>query len=146
MKAARSTICPRRGAVAVEMAAVASVFLLILFSIFEYGRYVMVENVLVNAVREGSRYAMVHCQDATVQTDIQTVIKQRMAGLDAQLSGFTVTAYPTNNQAAPLSSTYPDDPITVKATGTFKALFPLLPYVPSSFTMASSCTMTCEGN
>lgn len=143
----RKTTRPnRRGALTVEMAAVVSVFVLFLFSVFEYGRFVMVQQVLVNAVREGCRYAMVHCQDATVQTDVQNVVKQRMAGLDAQLSSFTVTAYPTNNQSAALNTTRPDDPITVNATGTFKALFPTMPYIPTSFSMSSSSTMTCEGN
>jgi Flp pilus assembly protein TadG len=120
--------------------------MLFLFSIFEYGRYVMIENAMVNAAREGCRYAMCHCQDATVATDVQNVVTQRMAGLNAQLTGFTVTAYPTNNPTAVLGSTYPDDPITVKVTGTFKAMFPAMPYLPTSFAMASASTMTCEGN
>jgi Flp pilus assembly protein TadG len=137
---------PRRGALTVEMAAILAVVMLFLFSVFEYGRYVMIEHVLVNAVREGCRYAMVHCQDPTVAADVQAVVKQRMAGLDSQLSGFTVTAYPANNASATLGSTYPDDPITVKASGTLKSLFPTMPYIPTSFTMSSASTMTCEGN
>ena len=44
----------RGGATAVEFAAVLSVLILFLFSIFEYGRYVMIENVLINAVRDGN--------------------------------------------------------------------------------------------
>jgi Flp pilus assembly protein TadG len=136
----------RGGATAVELAGVLSVFILFLFSVFEYGRYVMVENVLINAVREGCRYALVHCQDVTVLSDTQTIVTNQMAGLSSQLSGFTVQAFPTNNPTAALSTTNPDDPITVSATGTLKALFPALPFIPSSFSMTTATVMVCEGN
>jgi Flp pilus assembly protein TadG len=136
----------RGGTTVVEMAVVLSALMLFLFSIFEYGRYVMVENLLINAVRDGCRYALVHCQDTTVVADTQAVVIQKMAGLNGQLTGFTVTVYPTDNPAAALNSINPDDPITVQATGTFRALFPQMPYMPTTFTMRSASVMTCEGN
>ena len=123
-----------------------SVLVLFLFSVFEYGRYVMIENVLINAVREGCRYALVHCQDTTVVADTQALVTQKMAGLNSQLTGFTVTAFPTNNPTAALSTANPDDPITVSAIGTLKALFPALPFIPSSFSMTTATVMVCEGN
>jgi Flp pilus assembly protein TadG len=136
----------RRGATTVEVAVVLSVALLFLFSIFEYGRYVLIENLLINAVRDGARYALVHCQDATVVADTQAVVTAKMCGLQNQLNPLAITVFPTNSPASSLSSTNPDDPITVQATGTFKALFPQLPYMPGTFTMKSAAVMTCEGN
>jgi Flp pilus assembly protein TadG len=136
-----------RGAVTtVEMAAVLSVLVLFLFSVFEYSRYVMIENVLINAVREGCRYALVNCQNATVVSDTQAVVLYKMAGLDSQLTGFTFQVFPTNSPASALSTTNPDDPITATATGTLHALFPALPFIPSSFSMTTSTVMVCEGN
>lgn len=136
-----------RGAVTtVEMAAVLSVLMLFLFSVFEYGRYVMIENVLINAVREGCRYCLVHCQDTTVVADTQALVTTKMAGLNSQLTGFTVSAFPTNSPASALNTANPDDPITVTATGTLKALFPALPFLPTTFTMTTSTVMVCEGN
>ena len=44
----------------VETAVVIGLFMLFLFSIFEYGRLVMLENLIINAAREGCRYAVVH--------------------------------------------------------------------------------------
>jgi Flp pilus assembly protein TadG len=140
------TALRRGGATTVEMAAVLSVLVLFLFSVFEYGRYVMIENVLINAAREGCRYALVNCQSATVVSDTQAVVIQKMAGLDSQLTGFTVQAFPTNNPSSSLSTTNPDDPITVSATGTLRALFPALPFIPSSFSMTTATVMVCEGN
>ena len=142
----RSRAASRGGATVVEVAAVLSVLLLFLFSIFEYGRYLLVENLLINAVRDGCRYALVHCQDASVVADTRAVVRQKMAGLDAQLPDLAITVFPTDNPAAALSSTNPDEPITVQATGTFRALFPQMPYLPTSFTMRSASVMTCEGN
>jgi Flp pilus assembly protein TadG len=142
----RSRAASRGGATVVEVAAVLSVLLLFLFSIFEYGRYLLVENLLINAVRDGCRYALVHCQDASAVADTRAVVRQKMAGLDAQLPDLAITVFPTDNPSAALSSTNPDEPITVQATGTFRALFPQMPYLPTSFTMRSASVMTCEGN
>src|SRR4051812_49901242 len=146
MTTRRTSRPARRGATVVETAAVLSVLVLFLFSIFEYGRYLLVENLLLNAVRDGCRYALVHCQDPTCVADTQAVVRQKMAGLDSQLSGLDIRVFPTSNPGGLLSDTNPDDPVTVQATGTFRALFPSLPYMPSVFTMRSASAMTCEGN
>jgi Flp pilus assembly protein TadG len=136
----------RGGAATVEMAAVLSVLVLFLFSIFEYGRYVMIENLLINSVREGCRFALVNCQSATVVSDTQALVRQKMSGLDSQLSGLNIQVFPTNNPSAALNTTNPDDPITVTATGTLRSLFPALPFMPSTFSMTSATVMVCEGN
>src|SRR5690606_32800631 len=48
----------RRGASAVEFALVAPIFVLFVFGMVEYGRMVMVQQVLTNASREGARRAV----------------------------------------------------------------------------------------
>ncbi|HUG68005.1 MAG TPA: TadE family protein [Pirellulaceae bacterium] len=45
----------QRGAAAVEFAAVAPIFVLLLFGMLEFGRMVMVQQILTNATREGAR-------------------------------------------------------------------------------------------
>lgn len=49
-----------RGQALVEFAIVAPLFLLMLLSVIEFGRYVYTVQVLNNAAREGARYAIVH--------------------------------------------------------------------------------------
>jgi len=49
----------RRGAVAAEMAIVLPIFILAMIGIIEFGRAVMVQQILVNAAREGARRAIV---------------------------------------------------------------------------------------
>jgi Flp pilus assembly protein TadG len=136
----------RRGATAVEFAMVFIPFILFFFSILEYGRYLMYENMMVNSAREGCRYALVHSQDATVVTDTTNKVKARMAGMEAHIPIFTVEVFPTNSPSANLNTLNPDDPITVRVQGTFKPLFPTLLYLPVSFPIKSSSIMTCEGN
>jgi Flp pilus assembly protein TadG len=55
----------RRGAAVVEFAIVAPVFFLLVFGMIEYGRMVMVQQILTNASREGARFAVVQSADNT---------------------------------------------------------------------------------
>jgi len=48
----------RRATAAVEFAIVAPVFLLMVFGMIEYGRMVMVQQIITNAPREGARTAV----------------------------------------------------------------------------------------
>jgi Flp pilus assembly protein TadG len=64
----------RRGAVVAESCLVLSVFLLLLFGMFEYCRFIMVLQVANNAARNGARYAVVNLDkpsnfDTTDYTD-----------------------------------------------------------------------------
>jgi Flp pilus assembly protein TadG len=136
----------RRGATTVEVAVVLSVFLLLMFAIFEYGRYVMVRNVIVNAAREGCRYAIVHAQDATAVNDVRTQVRAKMGGVDRQIPDLAISVFPTNNPTALLNAVNPDEPITVQVGGTFTSIFGNLPFMPHTLTVRSSAIMTCEGN
>lgn len=60
MLATRLRRTRRRGMTVVESALVLSVFLMLLFGMFEYCRFLMVLHVSNNAAREGARYAVVN--------------------------------------------------------------------------------------
>jgi len=57
-KPCRSYRKKRRGAAVVEFAVVAPVFFLLVFGMIEFGRMVMVQQVITNASREGARRAV----------------------------------------------------------------------------------------
>jgi len=68
MKMSRSklTRSNERGATLVEFAIAASVFLVSMFAVLEFGRALWVHNALSDAARRGARYAVVHSMtDAT---------------------------------------------------------------------------------
>ena len=49
-----------RGATLVEFAIAATVFLMVMFTVLEFGRALWVHNALTDAARRGARYAVVH--------------------------------------------------------------------------------------
>lgn len=52
-----------RGATLVEFAIAASVFLISMFAVIEFGRALWVHNALADAARRGARYAVLHSAD-----------------------------------------------------------------------------------
>ena len=84
----------------VEFAIVAPLFFLLVFGMIEYGRMVMVQQVITNASREGARRAVL---DGATTTEVKTKIKNYLqsAGfkkLDERLDGYvTVDPNPPTN-------------------------------------------------
>jgi len=84
----------QRGAAEVEFAVVAPVFVLLLFGMIEYGRMVMVQQMLTNATREGARRAVL---DGTTTNDVRTTVKDYLSsgGITVSDSDITVSPDPT---------------------------------------------------
>jgi Flp pilus assembly protein TadG len=79
----------RRGAAVVEFAIVAPVFFLLVFGMIEYGRMVMVQQILTNASREGARYAVIQSTNDT--TAVTTKVKDYLTSAKLKASASTVT-------------------------------------------------------
>ena len=62
----------RRGAVVVEMALTLPLFFMVVLGIVEFGRAMMVSQLLTNAAREGARVAILAGND---NTDVTTAVK-----------------------------------------------------------------------
>jgi Flp pilus assembly protein TadG len=99
----------RRGAAVVEFAVVAPVFITLVFGMIEYGRMVMVQQLLVNAAREGARVAIL---DGSTTAATQSTVTTYLS--NASVSGVTVTVSPN----PPSSATY-GAPVTVTVTVPF---------------------------
>ena len=95
----------RSGATTVEVSVVLSVFLLFLFGIFEYCRYLMMIQITTNAARDGARYAVVNLgKGASFATadyndgvktylSIQKFVDFRMAGTQGMITGYARTVF-----------------------------------------------------
>jgi hypothetical protein len=78
----------------VEVALLLGLFLMFLFGIFEYGRYLMTVHVISNAARDGVRYASVHVgepynfdtTDADGLTNIRNYVIERTGGAHRMLT------------------------------------------------------------
>jgi Flp pilus assembly protein TadG len=93
----------RLATAAVEFAVVAPVFLLMVFGMIEYGRMVMVYQVLTNASREGARAAVL---DGATTSSVTASVNSYMTS--AMITGQTVTVSPN-----PPSNAEYGDPVTV---------------------------------
>jgi len=67
----------RRGAAAVEFAIVAPVFFLMIFGMIEFGRMIMVQQIITNASREGTRIAIL---EGTTDAEIVTAVERCLEG------------------------------------------------------------------
>lgn len=81
----------RRGAAVAEFAIVAPIFILLVFGMIEFGRAVMVQQVLVNASREGARLAVL---DGTTVSQIEQRIDTYLNS--ATISGREPIIYTVN--------------------------------------------------
>ena len=87
----------RRGAAVVEFAVIAPVFILLVFGMIEYGRMVMVQQILTNAAREGARKAVL---DGISTSDVQSAVVTYMN--NAGIGNFvTSDVAVTSNPAVP---------------------------------------------
>jgi Flp pilus assembly protein TadG len=99
----------RRAAAAVEFAIVAPIFLLMVFGMIEYGRMVMVYQILTNASREGARAAVL---DGATTSSVTTSVNTYLS--NAMLNGATVTVAPN-----PPSNAEYGDPVSVTVSVPF---------------------------
>jgi Flp pilus assembly protein TadG len=90
----------RKGMTIVESALTLGVFMLLLFGIFEYCRYLMVLHIVNNAARDGARYAAVNVNTSDVtgtQTAIINYTKARMNGILNNIPDVKVAVYPCDS-------------------------------------------------
>ena len=80
---------PRRGAAVVEMAVITPVLLMFIFGMIEFGRFIMIGQLSVNATREGDRYAV---QADTTPTQVKELTKKYLAGAGVPDSAISMLA------------------------------------------------------
>jgi Flp pilus assembly protein TadG len=151
MRVQRTT---RPGATLVETAVVISITLLILFGIFEYGRFVMTKQLMENAAREGARFAVANSYTATT-ANVQDATDQKLSAGRGQLVGYVKTTNiqvlatdPTGNPIA--GKAWTDckfgESLAVVVSGTYKPAIPTFMLWKSSFTVSATAVMACEAN
>jgi Flp pilus assembly protein TadG len=114
----------RVGATTVEFMFVAFPLFLLLFGIFEYGRYLFVRHAAENAARDGARFAAVHTNGGTMAgepvavntADVQGVVRTGMfngraygsglLGVERDITEYTCDVYSVT--AAHLAASPPD--------------------------------------
>lgn len=138
----------RLGATVIEMAVVSSIFVLMLFGIFEFCLVVYTYNVVENAAREGSRYGVVNVTDTTLVNDTKNVVKNFMGGLDTKMTGYNCDVYLAdangNNIGSASSATF-GQYVCVDVQVTYVPTTPGLGFL-KTFTIRSKSSMGSEAN
>jgi Flp pilus assembly protein TadG len=114
----------------VEFAVVAPVFFILIFGMIEFGRMVMVQQVITNASREGARLSVL---DGSTATDVETTVQNYLSS--ARVNGANVTIDP----ADPGSAGY-GDPVTV----TVSVPFDQVSWLPSPMFIGGQTELTAS--
>ena len=114
----------RRGAAMVEMAVCFPIFMLMLLGIIEFGRALMVSQMLTSASREGCRSAII---DGATETGIETQVKDLVTQtVGCQNNDVTVdiviTSVATGNEVPDLADASQRDLIEIDITVPFNAI------------------------
>ncbi len=125
----------RRGAAVVEFAVVAPVFFILVFGMIEYGRAVMVEQILTNAAREGARVAIL---TTATNTNVTSTVTTYLS--NASITGATVTVSPNPPASAAAGTTVS---VTVSIPFTSVSWLPS-PFYLGSTTLSAKCSMRTE--
>ena len=139
----RSATRRSRGQALVEFALVAPIFFLLLFGIIDFGRYIYYVQILNNAAREGTRYAIVHGGNSFQPTGpsvddptIEGIVRRYAVGvigngavLNVDSTWGTPPNPPTNNRGSK---------VTVSVTYAFSSLIPIVPIPPITITGGST--------
>jgi Flp pilus assembly protein TadG len=149
MKLATTPRTRRDGTTTVELAVVIVIFTMLMFGILEYCLIVYTSNVVENAAREGSRFAVVNVSDTTMVNDTKTYVQSLMGGMDKTMTGYSCSVY----QADATGTLVNSDPTTAQF-GQYVCVEVSLNYVPitpgliylKQFTIHSKCSMISEAN
>lgn len=109
----------RRGAALVEFAVLAPLFFAILIGIIEFGRAIMVAQLMTNASREGARRAII---EGATETEVKDLVSNYLT--NSSVGGATVSVSPSN-----LSSAGFGDNVTVSVSVPYEDVS----WVPSSW-------------
>lgn len=80
----------RRGVAAVEFAVIAPLFFMLLFGMIEFGRMIMVQQLLTQASREGARQAVL---DGATSAQVEQAVEEYLASVSIPGTAASIAAY-----------------------------------------------------
>ena len=124
----------RTGVAALELALVLPIFLIAVFGILEFGRAMMVQQILTNAAREGARRAVV---PGATDEQVTTLVQNYLAKTTVSTGMSTVNPS--------LATAQSHDAITVVTTVNYSDVgFGLMDWISPNATFGATVTMRKE--
>ena len=137
----------RRGATIVQTALVLNVCLIFLLGLFDFGRVIMLRQIVTNAAREGCRYAVVNTSTATT-AQVQSYVTGYLCG--QPINNLVISVYEANPATGANIGAWNNaglsDSIAVQITGTINTMTPTFSLLPSSLPLQATCIMASEAN
>ena len=126
-----------KGSTLVEYAIGATVFVIAVFAVLEFGRALWAHNALTDAARQGARYAVLHQSGGAEDTNIKNLVVYGSTGGGAKpiVPGLSTTNVQINRTG---DFSVNSGTATVKITG-YQFQF-VLPFMPSSIKMPEYAT------
>ena len=125
----------RKGATLVEFAIVASVLFLLIFGLIEFGRVVMVEQLMTNAAREGARRGIL---ESATKDEVEQTVADYLTNVS--ITGATVTVTPED-----LSKAGFGDPVVVSVSVPFENVSWIpTPWLFGGVTLSGKSSMRAE--
>jgi Flp pilus assembly protein TadG len=139
----------RSGAALVETTAVVVIFLLLLFGVLEYCRFIFLKQLIDNAAREGARYAVVAPGDANLVPNTIAVVNARMAGFSNAVKNWNVQVYMSdtsgNNTGSATNAVF-GQYICVQIDCDYNPIVPSLLMMNQTIHITGKAFMNGEGN
>lgn len=133
----------RSGVAAVEMALVLPIFMMILWGVVEFGRAMMVGQLVTNAARHGARLAIIDgTTSAQVRTAVQNSLLSTVGGITAADVTVTVEVTPAPGNPNPANETaaaHTNDICQVAVSVPYRAVG----YVSGHFLAAANLRAVC---
>jgi Flp pilus assembly protein TadG len=139
----------RRGAYVVELAFVVMILIVVLFGVFEYGRFIFIRQIVTNAAREGARYAVVNTLDTTIETDTKAAVKKRMSGVEATVKSYNCQVYQadsTGQNIGPAANAGFGSYVAVQIDCDYEPVLPSLLFMNKSIHISTKALMYSEAN
>lgn len=124
-----------------------NLFFLLMFGIMEYGRFVMQGQLLINAAREGARYATVNTNTLST-SDIQNYVTGYLVGqIPSNLVIKVYQADPnTGANVGAWNNASTGNPIAVEITGNYQPMLPIKSILPGPVALSAKCITYSEAN
>ncbi|APZ95492.1 TadE family protein [Fuerstiella marisgermanici] len=138
---------PRKGAALVEAAIVIPMFFMVILGIVEFGRGMMVAQLVTNAAREAARRAVLDGSDnTTIEQYIQDKLSASVGAASSDITvGITITPDPNNNTTGhQLVNAQPYDLVTVTVSVPYNKVSYLAGRYLSGRTLRAETTMRHE--
>ena len=151
MHSIRISNTKRSGAAVVEMAVVLLIFLMFLFGILEYCRYMYHLQIMDNAAREGARFVVVstYTYGSNLEEKTKEEVLDKLVGANNSLENFEIQVYQSDqlgNNIGPAADAEFGEFIAVKIEGDYSPVLPSFLFLGNKIPIKSIAIMGSEAN